>query len=165
MTRAVPAALALGALIACSDTGGNGIRGPEVGAVASDTTGRPSTDTIGVKDAIGDPGDLGAPALLGPIRQQLDQMSADPQGYARSNLTSYKNLAATFQSAVLADLNRLGTGDRTAYEALVDSIEGDLGGGTGVAEGPTPEKIPAHVGRMRRLITLYEDARRGAPAR
>ena len=149
------------AVAACSDTGGNGIRGPEVGAVAGDTTGRPSTDTIGVKDPVGDRDELGATALVGPIRQQLDLMAADPRGYSVGNRTSYKNLMATFQSAVLADFNRLGTGDRAAYEALVDSIERDLGGGTGVATGPTPEEIPAHTARVRRLIGLYEAARAG----
>lgn len=159
------AGLLLGALLACSDTGGNGIRGPEVGAVAADTGRRPSTDTIGVADAVGDPAELGAESLVGPIRQQLDRMTANPREYAAENLTSYKNLAATFQSAVRADMARLGTGDRTAYEALVDSIERDIGGGAGVARGPTPEEIPAHAARMRRLITLYEDARGGAPAR
>ena len=148
---------------ACSDTGGNGIRGPEVGAVAADTTGRPSTDTIGVKDPMGDRRDLGAAELVGPVRQQLDMMTANPRAYSAENRTSYKNLMATFQSAILADFNRLGTGDRTAYEALVDSIEGDLGGGTGVAQGPKPEEIPAHAARVRRLIGLYDDARRAAP--
>ena len=105
--------------------------------------------------------ELEAPRLIPAVRNQLELMGRDSQ-INRENLTAYRNLASDLVTSMQADLRRVGFADSGQFRALSDSVLDDLGGGTGTASGPEPSKVKEHVGRMRRLLELYQQTMKGA---
>jgi hypothetical protein len=63
-----------------------------------------------------------------------------------------------------ADLARVGLADSGACKLLGDSVLNDLGGWSGSAGPPTPERLSVGTDRMRRLIALYDSWMRQIPS-
>jgi hypothetical protein len=61
-----------------------------------------------------------------------------------------------------ADLHRVGLADSGSFRALGDSVMEDLGGGAGTESRLDRSKLPQHIARMRRLISIYQQAMREA---
>jgi hypothetical protein len=106
--------------------------------------------------------ELEAPRLIPAIQNQLNLMSAGGQPTDQENLNAYKNLAGDAVNAMAADLNRAGLADSGQFRTLRDSILHDLGGGAGTPSDLNRNELPAHIGRMRRLISMYQQGMRSA---
>jgi hypothetical protein len=103
-----------------------------------------------------------APRLIPAIQNQLNLMASGVQPTDAENLTAYKNLAGDLVNSMAADLHRAGLADSADFRALKDSVMHDLGGG---AEGESRLDhltLNEHIGRMRRLISMYQQAIRSA---
>jgi hypothetical protein len=106
--------------------------------------------------------ELEAPRLIPAIQNQLNLMSAGGQPTDQENLNAYKNLAGDAVNAMAADLNRAGLADSGNFQTLKDSVLNDLGGGAGTNTDLNRSELPAHIARMRRLISMYQQGMRGA---
>ena len=78
------------------------------------------------------------------------------------NLIAYKNLAGDLINSMAIDLNRAGYTDSGSFKALSDSVLDDLGGITGSEIKLDRSNLEQHTSRMKRLISLYQDAMRNA---
>ena len=105
--------------------------------------------------------ELEAPRLIPAVRNQLELMSRNSQTNTE-NRTAYKNLAGDLVKSMQADLYRVGFADSGQFKALSDSVLNDIGGGTGMAEGPEPAEVKQHVARVRRLLDVYQQTMKGA---
>jgi hypothetical protein len=103
-----------------------------------------------------------APRLIPGMRAQLEQYSTPGRPLTDSDLTNYKNTAGTLINAMQADLTRVGLADSGAFKALSDSVLNQLGGGTGVPRGISQDRLSQNLGRMQRLIGIYEQWMRAA---
>jgi hypothetical protein len=106
--------------------------------------------------------ELEAPRLVPALQNQLNLMAAGEQPTDRENLTAYKNLAGDVVNSMAADLSRAGLADSGAFKSLRDSVMDDLGGGAGTESTLEPSKLKEHIPRMRRLISMYQQAMRTA---
>jgi hypothetical protein len=106
--------------------------------------------------------ELEAPRLIPAMQNQLNLMAKGAQPADRGNLTAYKNLASDLVNSMVADLYRAGYADSGNFRALRDSVLDDLGGGAGTSSKPDPSDLKPHIDRMRRLITMYQQAMRSA---
>jgi hypothetical protein len=109
--------------------------------------------------------ELEAPRLLPAIQNQLNLMAKGAQPTNPDNLTAYKNMAGDLINSMIADVYRAGYADTGHFRALSDSVLNDLGGGAGTTATLDRSKLPQHIQRMRRLITLYQQAVRNVPNR
>ena len=103
-----------------------------------------------------------APRLIPAIQNQLNLMAAGEQPTDRENLTAYKNLAGDVVNSMAADLSRVGLADSGAFRALKDSVMDELGGGAGTESTLDRSQLQEHISRMRRLISMYQQAVRTA---
>jgi len=99
-----------------------------------------------------------APRLIPAVQNQLNLMASGKQAVDPNNLTAYKNLAGDLVNSMAADLNRAGYADSGDFKALRDSALNELGGGAGTTATLDRSKLPAHIARMRRLISMYQGA-------
>ena len=102
--------------------------------------------------------ELQAPRLIPAVQNQLNLMASGSQPVDPNNLTAYKNLAGDLVNSMAADLYRAGYADSGAFRALRDSAMNELGGGAGTTATLDRSKLPAHIARMRRLISMYQGA-------
>jgi hypothetical protein len=96
------------------------------------------------------------------MQNQLNLMAAGEQPTDPENLTAYKNLAGDVVNSMAADLYRVGLADSGAFKTLRDSVMDDLGGGAGTESTLDRSKLQGHIPRMRRLISVYQQAMRAA---
>lgn len=108
--------------------------------------------------------ELEAPRLIPAVKNQLELMSKGSQA-SKENLTAYRNLASDLVTSMQADLYRVGYADSGQFRALSDSVLDDLGGGAGSTADIEPSQVGQHVGRMRRLLELYQQTMKGAANR
>jgi hypothetical protein len=106
--------------------------------------------------------ELEAPRLIPAIQNQLNLMAAGEQPTDPENLTAYKNLAGDVVNSMAADLYRAGMADSGDFQALRDSVMDELGGGAGTESTLDRSELQEHIGRMRRLISTYQQAMRSA---
>jgi hypothetical protein len=106
--------------------------------------------------------ELEAPRLIPAIQNQLNLMAAGEQPTDPENLTAYKNLAGDVVNSMVADLSRVGLADSGAFKTLRDSVMDDLGGGAGTESTLDRSRLKEHIPRMRRLISMYQQAMRSA---
>lgn len=109
--------------------------------------------------------ELEAPRLLPAIQNQLNLMAKGAQPVNTDNLIAYKNMAGDLINSMIADVSRAGYADSLHFRTLSDSVLNDLGGGAGTNTTLDRSKLPQHIQRMRRLITLYQQAMRNVPTR
>ena len=107
--------------------------------------------------------ELEAPRLLPALQNQLDLMAKGGQPANPDNLTAYKNMAGDLINSMIADTYRAGYADSGRFTALSDSVLNDLGGRAGTTAPLDRSKLPQHIQRMRRLITLYQQAMKNIP--
>lgn len=154
MFRSVPFALGVILVLACDTT-------PRRSGTAS----TPRADTVGQGLA---GSEFQATPLIAPMRDQLRRFAAQPSTATQANLTAYKNQLTHLTAAMQTDLRRAGGGPPSALaqiQTLSDSVNDDLGGGTGLATGLQDGGIDSvrldqHIGRVEYLIGLYEEAMR-----
>lgn len=103
--------------------------------------------------------ELEAPRLIPALRNQLDLMSKGSQ-VNDDNLHAYKNLAQDVVNSMVADLNRAGYVDSGAFRAIKDSVLDDIGGGSSSEPDLERSELPQHIGRMQRVIEIYQQAMR-----
>jgi hypothetical protein len=156
MTRALPLIGLAALLAACRESHPDSAQQQE-GRTASIYT----TDSTGAHPEEGvaythGGAQLEAPRIIPAVRTQLDRMAKQPDAWTEENRTAHKNIMADLINAMGADLMRAGYADSGAFKMLSDSIMNDIGGGTGPAQGPDPEKRTQHVASVRRLIGMYE---------
>jgi hypothetical protein len=106
--------------------------------------------------------ELEAPRLIPAVQNQLNLMSAGGQPADQENLNAYKNLAGDVVNAMAADLTRAGLADSGNFRTLRDSVLDDLGGGAGTNADLKRSEVQPHIGRMRRLISMYQQSMRSA---
>lgn len=106
--------------------------------------------------------ELDAPRLIPAMRNQLGLMTSDSGPANSDNLTAYKNLAGDLINSMASDLNRVGYADSGTFKALSDSVLNDLGGITGSEIRLDRSNLEQHTSRMKRLISLYQEAMRNA---
>jgi hypothetical protein len=106
--------------------------------------------------------ELEAPRLIPAIQNQLNLMASGGQPTDPENLTAYKNLAGDVVNSMAADLHRAGLADSGEFRVLRDSVMKDLGGGAGTESKLDRSKLTEHIPRMRRLISMYQQAMRAA---
>ena len=106
--------------------------------------------------------ELEAPRLIPAIQNQLNLMASGEQPTDPENLTAYKNLAGDVVNSMAADLYRIGLADSGGFRALRDSVMRDLSGGAGTESKLERSKLNEHIPRMRRLISMYQQAMRNA---
>lgn len=106
--------------------------------------------------------ELEAPRLIPAIQNQLNLMASGGQPTDPENLTAYKNLAGDVVNSMAADLHRAGLADSGNFRALRDSVMKELGGGAGTESKLDRSKLNEHIVRMRRLISMYQQAMRSA---
>lgn len=106
--------------------------------------------------------ELEAPRLIPAIQNQLNLMASGSQPVKPDNLTAYKNMAGDLINSMIADLYRAGYADSGNFKELSDSVLDDLGGGAGTESTLDRSKLPQHVQRMKRLISLYQQTMRDA---
>jgi hypothetical protein len=99
--------------------------------------------------------ELEAPRLIPAIQNQLNLMASGVQPTDPENLTAYRNLASDVVNSMAADLHRAGLADSGDFKALKDSVVDDLGGGAESESKLDRPKLPEHIARMRRLISMY----------
>src|SRR5688500_9966469 len=104
--------------------------------------------------------ELEAPRLIPAIQNQLNLMTSGAQPVNPDNLIAYKNMAGDLINSMIADLYRAGYADSGNFRALSDSVLDDLGGGAGTESTLDRSKLPQHVQRMKRLITVYQQTMR-----
>ena len=109
--------------------------------------------------------ELEAPRLIPAIQNQLNLMGSGGQPADKENLNAYKNLAGDVVNAMAADLSRAGQADSGAFRTLRDSVLDDLGGGAGTDTQLDRSNVNAHIPRMRRLISMYQQSMRSAGER
>jgi hypothetical protein len=102
--------------------------------------------------------ELEAPRLIPAIQNQLNLMASGGQPTDPENLTAYKNLAGDVVNSMAADLQRAGLADSGDFRALRDSVTDDLGGGAGTESKLDRSKLNGHIARMRRMISMYQQA-------
>ena len=103
-----------------------------------------------------------APRLIPAIQNQLNLMASGGEPTDPENLTAYKNLAGDVVKSMAADLYRAGLADSGGFRALRDSVMDDLGGGPATESELDRSKLNEHIARMRRLISMYQQAMRSA---
>jgi hypothetical protein len=106
--------------------------------------------------------ELEAPRLIPAIQNQLNLMASGGQPSDPEYLTAYKNLAGDLVKSMAADLYRAGLADSGAFKALRDSVMDDLGGGAETESKLDRSKLNEHIARMRRLVSMYQQAMRSA---
>lgn len=106
--------------------------------------------------------ELEAPRLIPAIQNQLNLMASGGLPKDPENLTAYKNLAGDVVNSMAADLSRVGLADSGDFKTLRDSVMDELGGGAGSQSTLDRSKLNEHITRMRRLISMYQQAIRGA---
>lgn len=104
--------------------------------------------------------EMEAPRLIPAMQNQLNLMGTGAQQIDPDNLTAYKNLASDLVNSMIADLYRAGNADSGSFRTLRDSVLDDLGGGAGASTKLDPSDLKAHIDRMRRLISRYQEAMR-----
>lgn len=109
--------------------------------------------------------ELEAPRLIPAMQNQLNLMASGEQPTDAENLTAYKNLAGDVVNSMAADLSRVGLADSGDFRALKDSVMRELGGGAGTESKLDRSKLNQHIGRMRHLISTYQQAMRSAGER
>ena len=107
-------------------------------------------------------GDQPAGTDLASLRSQLDQFGTDPKNWSAANRTAHKGLVGDFIRRAETELARNGKLGDPGFQALRDSVTRVLGGGTGVADGPDPERIGDYRALLDRMITRYETLSGGA---
>jgi hypothetical protein len=137
-----------------------------------ETARAPSRDTVEWADTGGPAGqpvgaargavEFEAPPLIPAMRAQLDQLARPEARHDPTSLSSYSGAASRLVDAMEADLVRVGLADTGAFKLLSDSVVNDLGGGTGLADPPSAERLSVDTDRVRRLIALYENWMRQA---
>jgi hypothetical protein len=141
-------------------------------ARTAETARVPSGDTVELADTGQEGRPVGAahgavefeaPPLIPAMRAQLDQVARPEMRQDPSSITSYRGAASRLIDAMEADLARVGLADSGAFKFLSDSVLNDLGGGTGLADPPNPQRLSGDTDRMRRLIALYESWMRQVP--
>ena len=156
MKRTLPLLLAAAFVAACS-------REKAGHASASGYT----SDSDSSARAAGIPGtnsgvEMEAPRLIPAMQNQLNLMSTGTQRIDPDNLTAYKNLASDLVNSMIADLYRAGYADSGNFRTLRDSVLDDLGGGAGTSTKLDPSDLKPHIHRMRRLISMYQQAMRSS---
>ena len=94
-----------------------------------------------------------APRLIPAVETQLQQVTRSRD---KANLSAYRGGASALVDAMEGDVRRAGLSDTGGFYRLSDSVVRELGGGAGgLAKGPPPNQLQAHVDRMQRLIESY----------
>ena len=152
--RRIPALLILAAVAACGREAQQTGRAQPGQAADSELT--VAGDTV---EAMNTGIELEAPRLIPGLRAQLQALGDSGAGLTEGNVTAYKNLAADVVTAMLSDLNRIGSSEVGPLRELGDTVLNLVGGGTGVSEADRPE-LTRSVRLMERMIQRYQEAMR-----
>jgi hypothetical protein len=103
-----------------------------------------------------------APRLIPAIQNQLNLMASGVKPTDPENLTAYRNLSGDVVASMAADLHRAGVADSGNFKALKDSVMHDLGDGAEGESNLDQSTLNQHIARMRRLISMYQQAMKSA---
>lgn len=155
--RAVLLLLMIGALAGCDRNAARSGRAQPGSPADSELT--VAGDTVAAANTSVE---LEAPRLIPGLRAQLSALRDPEAGLSEGNITAYRTLAGDVVTAMMADLNRVGSPEAGQVRALGDSVVRLIGGGAGDAPAPSPERVTTSVEAMDRLIRHYQDAVREA---
>jgi len=151
MTHRFRLLLLLAAIAACRQDASETAKAEAAGSVAG---------TVGDTAGAGWTGvEYEAPRLIPAMRAQLQALRDADAGRAEENVTAYKNMAGDLVSAMLTDLNQVGSGEADQIRTLGDSALNLVGGGTGVPDA-SPGQLARSTELMERLIERYQEAMR-----
>ena len=90
------------------------------------------------------------------MRAHLDSLGAmQPAGMAAA-MSAHQDLASRMMDAMGADMRGMNMTPDAAWAALTDSLRQDLADLPGLSAGALTTRMQAHIGRMRRMMTMHE---------
>ncbi|MDZ4862259.1 MAG: hypothetical protein SGJ01_02340 [Gemmatimonadota bacterium] len=71
-------------------------------------------------------------------------------------IAAHQDMASRMMDAMGADMRGMNMTPDSAWAALTDSVRQDLADLPGLSAGALTSRMPAHIGRMRRMMALHE---------
>ncbi|MDZ4862270.1 MAG: hypothetical protein SGJ01_02395 [Gemmatimonadota bacterium] len=90
------------------------------------------------------------------MRAHLDSLGALPPAGMAAVMSAHQDLASRMMDAMGADMRGMNMQPDSAWAALTDSLRQDLADLPGLSAGALSARMPAHIGRMRRMMALHE---------
>jgi len=101
-------------------------------------------------------------SLMPMMRAHLDSLAATPPQFVGGMVARHEELASQLLDAMGADMTTMGMKADSAWKALADSVKRDLSDLPTLSGQRLASRVPAHVDRMRRLMTMHQGMMRHA---
>jgi len=101
-------------------------------------------------------------SLMPMMRAHLDSLAATPPQFVGGMVARHEELASQLLDAMGADMTTMGMKADSAWKALADSVKRDLSDLPTLSGQRLGSRVPAHVDRMRRLMTMHQGMMRHA---
>ena len=90
------------------------------------------------------------------MRAHLDSLGVLPPAGMVAMMAAHQDLASRMMDAMGADMRGMNMTPDAAWGALTDSLRQDLADLPGLSAGALTPRMQAHIGRMRRMMTMHE---------
>ena len=101
-------------------------------------------------------------SMMPMMRAHLDSLVATPPQFVGGMLPRHEELASQMLDAMGADMTAMGMKADSAWKALADSVKRDLADLPTLSGQRLASRLPAHVDRIRRLMTMHQGMMRHA---
>jgi predicted small lipoprotein YifL len=115
-------------------------------AAATDTTGK----TTGMQMA------AQGMRMMPMMSAHLDSLGAMQPAQMAANMAAHQDLASRMMDAMGADMRGMNMQPDSAWAVLADSLRQDLGALSGLTGEALKGRMEAHIGRMRRMMTMHQ---------
>lgn len=95
-------------------------------------------------------------AMMPQMRAHLDSLGALPPAAMSAMMAAHQDLASRMMDAMGADMRGMSMQPDSTWAALTDSLRQDLADLPGLSAGALTTRMQAHIGRMRRMMTMHE---------
>ena len=93
--------------------------------------------------------------MMPMMTAHLDSISAMTPAQMSAVMTAHQDLASRMMDAMGADMRGMNMQPDAAWTALTDSVRQDLADLPGLSGATMQTRMPAHLGRMRRMMALH----------
>jgi hypothetical protein len=94
-------------------------------------------------------------SLMPMMRTDLDSLSRTPSQFAKGMLQAHEAMASQMLDAMGTDMTMMNMRPDSAWTTLTDSVKRDLADLPPLSGRALETRLPAHVGRMRRLLDMH----------
>ncbi len=94
--------------------------------------------------------------MMPMMTAHLDSLGGMAPAQMAAMMTAHQDVAARMMDAMGADMRGMNMTPDAAWTALGDSVRQDLAELPGLSGGTLQSRMQAHLGRMRRMMTLHE---------